>query len=120
MALLWPDQGRLIRALEPRLAQLIQRLRNTHRFVIHVVRETLSLSDAGVARVFVDLESKTPLAPALEIPETLTPAWMASTYGLGLTQARKCLQQWEERGWVRTEGAGSRKTYRLTFSLITI
>jgi tetratricopeptide (TPR) repeat protein len=113
MALLWPDQGTLIRELESRLAQLTQRLRKLHGFEVQVNRECLSLLDTDAQRIYVDRTSQRPLALQLSPPSPLSTEWIAQTYQLGLTQARKVLQSWIERGWVKAHGKGARTQYQL-------
>jgi len=114
MALLWPDQGTLIRELESRLAQLIQRLRKLHGFAIRVDRECLSLSEEDAQKITVDLDSNRPLALKLVPITELNTEWVSKTYQIGLTQARKVLKDWVERGWVRIEGKGAHTRYLLT------
>jgi tetratricopeptide (TPR) repeat protein len=113
MALLWPEQGTLIRELVSRLAQIIQRLRHVHGFDVRVERECLALSGPDLKRVIVDQDSPRPLALSLHPPTPLSSEWISKTYRVGTTQARKILKEWEQRQWIETSGRGAKTRYQV-------
>lgn len=111
LSLLWPEEFFSLPSLEQRLHQLLKRIRQEYRCEVYQRDGRLYLGAGDWDQVCVVLGSPQSKPSLLEKQASFAMKDLLAHYAIGATQMAKYLQQWKEKGWVRSEGKGKATKY---------